>query len=71
MLETLSDYTLDALETLQRTAREQDLIDGGEGRIVYRYTIQDALESDVDWGASGDKPDMDVRHLFNTPEPQA
>ncbi|PIR79904.1 MAG: hypothetical protein COU25_02825, partial [Candidatus Levybacteria bacterium CG10_big_fil_rev_8_21_14_0_10_35_13] len=63
-------YTLEALVTLQQTAKEQDLVDGGDGRIVYRFTIQDALESDIDWGKSGDKPDRNVRRLFNPIEPQ-
>lgn len=64
-LDTAFDYLIEARDTLQRTARDQDLVDGGDGRIVYHFTIYDAMSTDHDWGESGDRPDLNVRVLFN------
>lgn len=60
------EYLAEARDTLQKTAQEQDLVDGGDGRIVYRFTLYDAMPTDCDWGGSGDRPDRNVRVLFNS-----
>lgn len=64
-METAFEYLVEARDTLQRTAREQDLVDGGDGRIIYRFTLYDAMFTNHDWGESGDRSDRNVRVLFN------
>lgn len=64
-LVTAFDYLIDARNTLQRTARDQDLVDGGDGKVVYHFTLYDAMSTNHDWGESGSRSDLNVRVLFN------
>ena len=50
---------------LQKTAKEQDLIDCGEGNPIYIFTDEDAIDAEIDWGTSGDDSDCNIRTLFN------
>lgn len=52
----------DNRELLQKTAREQDLIDGGDGTVFYVFTIQDTV--DLAW-KEGVPPSKNIRQLFN------
>jgi hypothetical protein len=55
----------EARRLLQETAKDQDLVDGGDGEIIYEFTYEDAIETTEDWGAVGEKPDLNIRNLFN------
>ena len=53
---------------IQQTAREQDILDGGTGRRVYTFTLEDAIAPG--WGEDGAENDRNIRHLFKPQEPQ-
>lgn len=50
-------------DLLQQTAREQDILDGGTGKKIYSFTIEDAIDDTRgDESAANSK---NIRHLFN------
>ena len=51
-------------DLLQQTAREQDMLDGGNGRTFYRYTLRDAI--DLAW-EEGEPSNLNIRKLFDQP----
>jgi hypothetical protein len=53
---------IDNRNLLQKTAREQDILDGGNGEVVHVFTIQDAKE--LPW-IENVAPRKDIRHLFS------
>lgn len=65
MITEAKQYDIEILVCLRRTAREQDLLDGGDGREIYTFTREDAQDAEVDWGADGEPPDQNVRKLFD------
>jgi len=50
---------------LRNTAREQDLLDGGDGKLIYIFTYEDAIDAEIDWGTSGADSDLNIRTLFS------
>lgn len=51
------------IQLMQKTAMEQDILDGGTGKRVYTFTLFDAMDSlNRDESAPTDK---NIRHLFN------
>lgn len=47
---------------MQKTAAEQDILDGGTGEVIYSFTIEDAMNPG--WGEDGALSQRNVRELF-------
>lgn len=62
--ETFEEYTSEIRELLTKTAIEQDILDGGDGKPFYVFTDLDVEDAERDWGAEGDLPDRNVSKIF-------
>lgn len=58
-------------ELLQKTATEQDVLDGGEGKTVYVLTDVDVVISEMDWGVSGAISNNNVRQIIGNTDNSA
>ena len=52
------------IKTLNQTAKEQDILDGGTGEEIYRFHLREAINPG--WGEDGAGSDNSVYKLFKT-----
>lgn len=64
-LTELEQLTEEQQRILTKTAVEQDLLDGGNGKPIYTFTKDDAWVL-ADWGEVGAYSDRNIAPLFNT-----
>jgi hypothetical protein len=54
-------YYREIRDLLQKAAREQDILDGGTGETIYKFTIRDAVT--FAW-EEGSPPKKNIRHFI-------